>query len=276
VIQKRLEGFEMTLTKVWLLLGLSIALAACESTTGGGGDADSDVDADADSDSDADSDADADADSDADSDADTCDVMDDGGGGCGAGECCYLDDGEAPVCVAGGVATQGEDCAAADACSCGFTCIGPAAGQTTCAHWCAFGVGAGSDANCPIGSLCVISLASQVNEGAVLGMVCKIPDLCDPLVQDCDAGDACYVLRDDGTADCYAPGDHAPGDPCEYLNDCGVGYACVSAGASNMCLKYCNFDNGNADCTDPGFGTCTDQTMQSPTGAEIGVCTPDA
>lgn len=89
---------------------------------------------------------------------------------------------------------------------------------------------------------CVIS-----NEGSL--NLC-LP-ICDPVLQDCPSGQACYPIDDTFVCAPDASGDDqgAAGDPCEYINACDPGLGCVEpsaygpgcpAGASGCCSPFCD------------------------------------
>jgi hypothetical protein len=266
---------------LWLWAGL-VAAAGCNSTAGDGdGDADTDVDTDADTDTNTDTDTGTGTGTDTgtgtptDTNTGQCDPIDDGGGGCAAGECCYLDDSANPVCLAGGVGEQDDECTVGVDCGCGYTCVSDGV-NGSCAHWCdltaPFDDALAHDGDCPAPAICSVVL----NDGAggELGMICDTPALCNEITQEgCDEGDACYVVRASGATDCAAAGDAVRGEDCVYINDCAAGFSCASIGGSNVCALYCNPDNGDADCTDGD--TCTAQGFDTPDETmPVGICTP--
>jgi hypothetical protein len=96
--------------------------------------------------------------------------------------------------------------------------------------------------------------------------------LCDPLVQDCPDGKACYPIQDvlwvcgtDGSEDMGAYG-----DPCEVINVCAPGLTCVDAsavppglpceGAAGCCTEVCDITDplGDQQC----MGAAEGQTCQ--------------
>jgi len=96
------------------------------------------------------------------------------------------------------------------------------------------------------GTFCVIS-----NENAL--PICL--STCDPLVADvCPAGEGCYPL--DANFLCAPDASLDEGqqdDPCEYINVCDPGLACMfgvgDCGAAGCCAQFCDIDTGNADCS---------------------------
>jgi hypothetical protein len=69
---------------------------------------------------------------------------------------------------------------------------------------------------------------------------------CDPIAQDCPAGQGCYGSSNSFL--CIAgAGDASPGEPCEYINHCEAGSFCASAGlvpgcrgGSGCCASFCD------------------------------------
>jgi MYXO-CTERM domain-containing protein len=191
-----------------------------------------------------------------------CDLQPLDGGGCVAGECCYLDADEIPTCAPAGAGTQDATCEASDDCACGFLCLGSI--DRVCARWC--GETEPNDAVCPDEALCTVSL--QSGAGDVLGYACETPDNCDPLAQDCASPrDGCYVIdADTGTTTCAPAGDGEAGASCTYLNDCASGFGCIDG----ECSRFCDPAGDGAEC---GGDPCTPTGWLVPGAAtEIGVC----
>ncbi len=107
---------------------------------------------------------------------------------------------------------------------------------------------------------------------------------CDPLLQDCPEGSACYP-EDNGffcSPDASGAEQGAIGDPCEYINVCDPGGWCAAAetqpgcaGASGCCAAYCDVTDPDADATCPAGTECVAWHMEgtAPPGEEdIGVC----
>jgi hypothetical protein len=105
---------------------------------------------------------------------------------------------------------------------------------------------------------------------------------CDPLLQDCPDGEGCYPVNE-GMAcapDASGPDAGVAGDPCEYINVCDPGLACINAeyvpgcaGAVGCCAPFCDTDAPNCDA---GAGEeCVPwwEEGQAPPGYEnVGVC----
>ncbi len=109
--------------------------------------------------------------------------------------------------------------------------------------------------------------------------------VCDPLLQNCPMGQACYPVVDSFTCvpDASEPG-AGIGAPCEFINGCPPSTACLPAnvvpgcaGSLGCCAPYCPL--GGAD-TCPGLlpgSTCTALFEEPPIepgcfAAEPGVC----
>ena len=81
---------------------------------------------------------------------------------------------------------------------------------------------------------------------------------CDPLLQDCEGAEGCYVRLDNGEQLCapvFAPG--TQGDACDALNACDVGYGCNLLAnqetEDRVCAFFCDPDGGAPSCADgPG------------------------
>ena len=117
---------------------------------------------------------------------------------------------------------------------------------------------------------CVIS-----NEGSL--NLC-LP-ICDPVMQDCSDGQACYPIDDTFVCAPDASGDQgAAGEPCEFINACDEGNGCIApdaygpgcpAGSAGCCSPFCATDaplmcpEGTQECIPwydegagpPGFDT---------------------
>jgi hypothetical protein len=76
----------------------------------------------------------------------------------------------------------------------------------------------------------------------------------------CGEGEACTIVRADGTTSCAPEGEGETCSPCP----CAEGYVC--APATGTCLKLCHTD-GRGEC---GTGSCQGGTLNTP--ANIGIC----
>jgi hypothetical protein len=171
--------------------------------------------------------------------------------------------------------TDGSGVSGNDTCELGAMCWNADAdtGLGTCIAFC---TGSPDAASCPAGTNCVI-----VNNGVLA--IC-LPG-CDPLAQDCEAGDDLCIPDPNGegyVCVLNASGDMAPyGTPCNYANSCNAGLICIDAAgvpeaecasASGCCSPMCSISGGDA-C--PGTGqTCEPVFDPQPPGYEdVGVCT---
>lgn len=121
-----------------------------------------------------------------------------------------------------------------------------------------------------------------VNEGA---LVLCLP-ACDPLLQDCADGQACYPVFEDWQCVPDASGEMGVyGDPCEYINVCDPGLACLGAaavpdcqGSVGCCSEICDVTDpaGDAQCTGaPDGQTCQiwyEEGSAPPGYEDVGVC----
>jgi len=127
-----------------------------------------------------------------------------------------------------------------------------------------------SDGNCAI-----------YNDGSL--PICLIT--CDPLLQDCPEGQGCYNSAGDDFV-CYKysgeGGEGAPGDECNYVNQCQPGTICLApdsvegCGAeAGCCSPYCDLDEPNPSegCNPTEECTPYFEEGAAPPGLEnLGVC----
>lgn len=126
-----------------------------------------------------------------------------------------------------------------------------------------------------------------INSSEVL-LLC-VP-VCDPIEQDCPAGQACYAIR--GTL--WACGSDASGDmggygdPCEYVSGCAPGLLCLDAstvpvgqaceGAPGCCTEICDLSDpaGDLQCAGAAGGQLCQPWYEAgtaPAGYEnVGAC----
>jgi hypothetical protein len=147
-----------------------------------------------------------------------------------------------------GTDVAGEPCTAEsvgdglDSCVEGVMCWGvDVEGNGTCTALCA---GTIDMPICPDSGWCTV-----VNEFLAF----CLPQ-CDPLLQDCGEGDACYPIDDGFTCAPDASGDVGKAnDPCEFINVCDPGLLCgdpgfVGAGCAQgslgCCTPFCGFPGG--------------------------------
>ena len=124
---------------------------------------------------------------------------------------------------------------------------------------------------------------SQANDGAI---VLCLPE-CDPLIQECEDGQACYPINDAFACAPDASGDDngVHGDPCEFINSCDPGNICIGAdahsncaGAIGCCSSTCSVmdPNSDADCAGLDAGQSCEawvvEGMAPPGYEDVGVC----
>lgn len=179
-----------------------------------------------------------------------------------------------------GDAQHGDDCM--------YTDGSGVSGNDTCAEglmcW-------NADADTGLGTCIAFCTGSPDAPMCPLGYNCHIPgngtlplcfEACDPLADDCPSNDVCVPTG--VSYDCVldASGDMAPyGTPCNYINVCNPGLACVDAAgvpepscenSAGCCSPFCNVFEPSI-C--PGEGqTCEPVYDPQPPGFEhVGVCT---
>lgn len=126
---------------------------------------------------------------------------------------------------------------------------------------------------------------SIANDGAI---VLCLP-ICDPLLQDCPDGQACYPVADDWVCGPDASGETGVyGDPCEFINVCDPGYICLNPGAvppgeacegaGGCCSGVCDLSDpaGDAQCEGAAGGqTCQawyEEGAAPPGYEDVGAC----
>ncbi len=170
---------------------------------------------------------------------------------------------------------EGSGVSGIDDCDLGSMCwdVDPETNIGNCVAMCT-----GDEAN-PLcedpGTACV-----NVNDGAI---VLCLP-ACDPLLQDCPEGQACYGIAEVFTCVPDASGEMGVyGDPCEYINVCDPGLFCANAdavpscsGSIGCCSEFCDLEDGSGDaqCSGaPGGQACVPWTDDPAPGLEVvGAC----
>lgn len=108
---------------------------------------------------------------------------------------------------------------------------------------------------------------------------------CDPLMQDCPVGQACYPVDDAFVCAPDASGEDAgmPGDPCAFINACDPGNACITPDAvgpgcfgGGCCSQFCNLTA--PVCTLPGHECLPwfDDGAAPPQYVDVGICSVPA
>lgn len=197
----------------------------------------------------------------------------DGGNSWNATKCSPLD--PQPAQPGDTCTVEGSGVSGVDDCDIASMCwdVDPETNTGTCVAFCQ-----GSDENpsCDDPS----TACSITNDGALI--LC-LPT-CDPLLQDCAEGNACYPLLDEFVCAPDASGEMGLyGDPCEYLNACDPGLFCASAdvvpgcvGSAGCCSEYCDVTDPNVTCSGADGGqACSpyyEEGMTPPGSDDIGVC----
>ncbi|WP_240480211.1 ribulose phosphate epimerase [Enhygromyxa salina] len=166
-------------------------------------------------------------------------------------------------CVSGGVVEGTDDCDATSHCWDVMDVDGQPVG--VCTEFC---TGTPDDPVCAPGTSCLIA-----NEGSITLCI----QTCDPLLQDCGAGLACFWANN-GFNCIFTTQDIPLGEPCGFINDCVAGTGCLTAevlpdcNGSACCGSFCSL----SDPTCPQEGTeCADffEAGMAPPGYEdVGVC----
>lgn len=197
----------------------------------------------------------------------------DGGSSWNATKCTPLDPN--PAQPGDSCTVEGSGVSGVDNCDIASMCwdVDPETNMGTCVAFCS-----GSEAN-PVcddpNTTCSIA-----NNGVLI--LC-LPN-CDPLLQDCADGQACYPINEFFVCAPDASGEMGLyGDPCEFLNVCDPGLFCANAdvvpgcaGSLGCCSEFCDLSDPNASCMGAGGGQmCTPwyEEGQAPPGYEdVGAC----
>jgi len=165
--------------------------------------------------------------------------------------------------------------------------------------------------NCDLGSMCW-GVDGETNTGTCVAMCagdqrapfCEDPDAscvivndgvlticlpsCDPVLQDCGQGEACYPVNGVFTCapDASGPDQGVFGDPCEAINTCDVGLFCAPAeavpncqGSLGCCSDFCDLTgvDPDDDCSGAAEGQeclpAYEEGDVPPGGEHIGLCT---
>jgi hypothetical protein len=140
-------------------------------------------------------------------------------------------------------------------------------GMGTCHPFC---TGTPDTPECPEASSCTISGDGVIN-------ICI--SNCDPTLQDCDEGLACYWANN-GFNCIFTTQDIPPGEPCGFINDCVTGSGCTaevlpSCAGSACCSPWCQLGAGDLPCEVLPGTTCVpffEEDMAPPGYELVGVC----
>lgn len=170
---------------------------------------------------------------------------------------------------------EGSGVSGIDSCDISSMCwdVDPETNEGTCVAFCT-----GSE-NAPVCDDPTTS-CSIANDGV---LVLCLPT-CDPLIQDCADGQACYPIDDSFVCAPDASGEDqgADNDPCEFINACDEGNICVNpdivdgcpAGSTGCCQAVCDLSEAMpAGCT--GSETCEpwfEEGNVPPGYEDVGVC----
>ena len=159
-----------------------------------------------------------------------------------------------PVCAVTGSGLIDAPCLASSDCSLGLACVRTDEGAGLCRPYCC-----GELEACPP-SETYCALAPLFEDPSERIPVCAAVEACTLLAPGmCDQGEACAVVRNDGTTSCIKAGTGLLCDPCP----CAAGYTC-------------NFGTGRCEklCETQGAGQCEGGSCQGgsslPSG--IGIC----
>ena len=173
----------------------------------------------------------------------------DGGSSWNATKCSPIDPN--PAQPGDSCTVEGNGVSGVDNCDIASMCwdVDPETNEGTCVAFCT-----GSDANpvCDDPS----TACSITNDGVLI--LC-LP-ACDPLLQDCSDGQACYGIDQAFVCAPDASGEMGMyGDPCEFLNACDPGLECLSAegvpgcaGSAGCCSSHCDLTDPNASANCEG------------------------
>jgi hypothetical protein len=190
------------------------------------------------------------------------------GGNWDAWKCVAVVGDQAPgePCTYGGTVEATDDCDATSHCWDLHEVDGEAIG--TCRAFCK---GTFDVPVCPAMHLCLISSSG-------IPFLC-IPT-CDPIVQDCGEGLACYWASNDFNC-VFTTQDIPPGEPCGFINDCVAGSGCLTeevfpdCAGSACCSPWCDLELGDGQCAAVPGTACVaffEEGTAPPGYDHVGVC----
>lgn len=181
---------------------------------------------------------------------------------CGADTSCTII-ADAPECLGGGVADEGQACTSSTDCRDGLACFqryGAVVGL--CQRICCDGVAE----TCRGDELCIGP--GILGDGThTTWHFCLGARECDVLSQPgtCEPSEGCYILDGDGAHDCRPAGSLGLDDACTAPTDCAPGFFCGGL-IEQRCARICSLEagcpEGEGDCmayrhSPPGTGICT-------------------
>jgi hypothetical protein len=134
-----------------------------------------------------------------------------------------------------------------------------------CTEFC---TGSADDPLCPPDTSCLIA-----NEGSINMCITT----CDPLLQECGSGLACFWAN--GNFNCIFTTQDIPlGEPCGFINDCVTGTACLTAevmpdcNGSACCGSFCDLDDPVCPQEGTECGPFFEEGQEPPGYEGVGVC----
>ncbi len=182
--------------------------------------------------------------------------------GCTGGEKCTITVFGIPGCAPAGDANVGRDCTTSpDDCAPGTFCTTEEfdAAEGICLQFCI-----PSNRDCGCGKSCAFNPPFETYDYGV----CAPP--CDPLVQACTGGRACY-LDDYGNTSCVLPWREGGQDEsCFIFESCGVGLTCLGG----TCKAFCDVTDAAACGPDHRCAPAADVVSTVEADDGLGVCVP--
>ncbi|WP_258183010.1 ribulose phosphate epimerase [Enhygromyxa salina] len=167
------------------------------------------------------------------------------------------------TCTYAGVVEATDDCDATSHCWDVMDVDGQNVGVCT-----AFCSGTADDPICEPGTSCLIA-----NEGSITMCITQ----CDPLLQDCAAGLACFWAVSDFQC-IFTSGEIPTGETCGYINDCEVGDTCLNAevmpdcAGSACCGDFCSLSEPVCPLAGTECSAFFEEGMAPPGYEDVGVC----
>jgi len=166
-------------------------------------------------------------------------------------------------CTYGGVVEATDNCDAGTHCWDVVDVDGMLVG--VCTPFCG---GTADNPVCDPGTSCLIA-----NEGSINLCV----QTCDPLLQDCGEGLACFWANN-GFNCIFTTQDIPLGEACGFINDCTEGHTCIGAefmpecAGSACCSAFCDLDDPTCDLDGTECTTFFEEGMAPPGYEGVGVC----